>query len=192
MPMHDGRDAAGLLRARRVLVLGSPGSGKSTLSRKLSSALGLPLWSMDDLYWEAGWRRPREIDFLDRLAAVVQQERWIIDGNFDKYLGERLKRCDFAILLDISPWRCLWRFTLRAVRRRLGDKTSLPKRVAASKAKPETLDAAIFGKILRFRDATIPAMTARIEATDIPLLRMSVRDSAVLIPHIESLIEQGR
>ncbi|MFY9510843.1 MAG: hypothetical protein WAQ05_07705 [Rubrivivax sp.] len=132
------------------------------------------------------------MEFLDRLAAVVQQERWIIDGNFDKYLDERLKRCDIAILLDVPPWRCLWRFTLRAIRRRLGDKTSLPRRVAASKARPETLDTAIIGKILRYRNATLPAMTARIGATDIPLLRMSVRDSAVLIPHIESLIEQGR
>ncbi|MCW1403195.1 AAA family ATPase [Novosphingobium sp. MW5] len=35
----------------RVLVIGSPGAGKSTLSRALAERTGLPLYHMDRLHW---------------------------------------------------------------------------------------------------------------------------------------------
>lgn len=68
-----------LAEARRILVIGCPGSGKSSLAKRLSRALDLDYISMDcDFYWLPGWRkRPR--DEIDRLIAkAVAGERWIM------------------------------------------------------------------------------------------------------------------
>lgn len=42
---------------KRVLIVGSPGAGKSTLAKKLAARTGLPLTHLDDLYWNAGWEK---------------------------------------------------------------------------------------------------------------------------------------
>ena len=67
---------------RRVMVVGQPGSGKSTVARALGAATGLPVVHLDRLHWMAGWReRPRAE--RDRLFAEAEAgERWIIEGNY--------------------------------------------------------------------------------------------------------------
>jgi len=40
----------------RISVVGTTGSGKTTLARALSAQLGLPYIEMDALNWQAGWR----------------------------------------------------------------------------------------------------------------------------------------
>jgi adenylate kinase family enzyme len=40
---------------RRIMVIGSPGSGKSTFSRKLSEITRIPLIHLDKEFWNDGW-----------------------------------------------------------------------------------------------------------------------------------------
>ena len=98
---------------QRVLVIGSPGAGKSTLSRQLAERTGLPLYHMDRLHWLPGWvERDREEAF-GLVREVLAQERWIIDGNYGSTLPERLQRADTVIWLDYPTWLCLWRVLRR-------------------------------------------------------------------------------
>ncbi|HEX4423306.1 MAG TPA: hypothetical protein VH165_35595 [Kofleriaceae bacterium] len=99
------------------MILGSPGAGKTTLARRLAAASGLPLWSMDELYWEPGWRRPDEAAVARRLADAVAGPAWIIEGNYERYLAPRLARADSAVFLDVGPVRCLIRIARRGWRR---------------------------------------------------------------------------
>ena len=41
--------------AKRILILGCGGAGKSTLARRLGAATGLPVVHLDGLYWQPGW-----------------------------------------------------------------------------------------------------------------------------------------
>ncbi len=43
---------------KRILVIGSGGSGKSTFAERLAQATGLPLIHLDEVYWKAGWIEP--------------------------------------------------------------------------------------------------------------------------------------
>ena len=68
---------------RRVHVVGTSGSGKTELARRLSGILGAPHVELDDLHWLPGWReRPRD-EFREIVAGIVAQERWIIAGNYE-------------------------------------------------------------------------------------------------------------
>lgn len=92
---------------RRVLVIGCGGSGKSTFSRILSEKNNLPVVHLDKLFWKEGWINISKDEFDNLLKEELKKEKWIIDGNYDRTLKERLKRCDTVIYLDYPRRTCL-------------------------------------------------------------------------------------
>ena len=92
---------------KRVIVIGCPGSGKSTFSRKLHNITGLPLYHLDMLYWNVDRTTvPREI-FRERLQETIEKEEWIIDGNYGSTMELRMEACDTIIFLDYPMDVCL-------------------------------------------------------------------------------------
>ncbi len=94
---------------QRVLVIGSPGAGKSTLSHQLAGRTGLPLFHLDRMHWLPGWVERDRDEGRAELAGVLAQERWIIDGNYGSVLPMRLERADTVVWLDYPTWLCLGR-----------------------------------------------------------------------------------
>lgn len=103
---------------RRVLVIGSGGAGKSTLSRRLGEALQLPVLHLDAHYWQPGWVEPSREDWSRLLLVLTAADAWVMDGNYSGTLPQRLAACDTVVFLDLSRWRCLWRVARRAWRYR--------------------------------------------------------------------------
>lgn len=92
----------------RILVIGSPGSGKSTFSRALGQLTGLPLLYLDRLFWNADQTTVEAEVFDRRLAeAMAQTSQWIMDGNYARTLERRLARCDRVFFLDYPVEVCL-------------------------------------------------------------------------------------
>lgn len=94
---------------QRVLIIGSPGAGKSTFARRLTARTGLPLTHLDDLYWNPGWVKVERTLWLERLRGALGGEAWIIDGNYSSTLLRRAYRADTVIFLTLPRWQCLWR-----------------------------------------------------------------------------------
>ena len=91
----------------RIMIIGCGGAGKSTLARQLGAKLNLPVVHLDKLFWRPGWEQISREEF-DRLhREALAQEKWIIDGNYDRTMGERAKYCDTIIYLDFSRAACL-------------------------------------------------------------------------------------
>lgn len=91
----------------RIIVLGCPGSGKSTFARRLQQRTGLPLIHLDNLWWRAD-RTHVSRDAFDRaLAAALSGERWIIDGDFSRTYEARFRACDTVFFLDYDEETCL-------------------------------------------------------------------------------------
>lgn len=92
---------------KKVLVIGCPGSGKSTLSRALQKRTQLPLFYLDRMNWNPDRTTVEREVFRKRLQAVLQQEEWIIDGNYASTMELRLQACDTVIFLDYPTQVCL-------------------------------------------------------------------------------------
>ena len=92
---------------KRVIVIGSPGSGKSTFSRKLSDKTGLALYHLDNIWHLPDRTTLTREAFDEKLFAILATESWIIDGNYSRTLERRLKNCDTVFLLDYPLEVCL-------------------------------------------------------------------------------------
>ncbi len=92
---------------QRVLVIGGSGAGKTTAAVRLAAVLDLPLYHLDRLFWQPGWRELPRNQFDDALAQVVARPTWVIDGNFSRTLPQRLQAADTVLWLDFSTATCL-------------------------------------------------------------------------------------
>ena len=91
----------------RIIIIGCGGAGKSTLARKMGKKLNIPVIHLDALFWKPGWVEETQEEFDRKLAAELENTRWIMDGNFKRTLPERIARCDTVIYLDFSRFACL-------------------------------------------------------------------------------------
>ena len=96
-----------LTQSKRIMVIGCPGSGKSTLSRELHKKTNLPLYYLDMLYWNEDKTTVDSDIFKSRLNEVLSYEKWIIDGNYQSTMELRMKACDTIIFLDYDVNTCL-------------------------------------------------------------------------------------
>ena len=91
----------------KVIVIGSPGAGKSTFARKLSGVTKLPLYYLDLLWHKPDKTTVSREEFDRRLDEIIKTDRWVIDGNYPRTLETRLKECDTVFLLDYPLAVCL-------------------------------------------------------------------------------------
>ena len=91
----------------RILVIGCPGSGKTRLAKRLGEKLKLPVVHLDNLWWTGNWENVSREEFDSRLETVLEEEQWIIDGNFSRTMPLRLQYCDTIVYLDYNRWQCL-------------------------------------------------------------------------------------
>ncbi len=91
----------------KIIVIGSPGAGKSTFSRMLRDKTGLPLYYLDMIWHKADRTTVSKDEFDSKLKEIITKEQWIIDGNYQRTLEVRLKACDTVFLLDFPLEVCL-------------------------------------------------------------------------------------
>lgn len=92
---------------KRVIVIGCPASGKSTFSKKLAEATGLPLVHLDNVYFKPDGSSIAREEFDRRLGDLLSGDSWIIDGNYRRTLARRLAACDTVFLFDLPTEVCL-------------------------------------------------------------------------------------
>ena len=92
---------------KKIIVIGCPGSGKSTFSRELHDKTKIPLYHLDMLFLNADKTTVEKSVFLERLNELLDKDEWILDGNFNSTMEIRMSRCDTVIFLDYPPDICL-------------------------------------------------------------------------------------
>ena len=92
---------------KKVIIIGCPGSGKTTLAEKLNKCTGLPLFYLDAIWHKPDKTHiPRE-DFDERVSQIFSMPEWIIDGNYNRTIETRLQQCDTVFLFDLPTTVCL-------------------------------------------------------------------------------------
>lgn len=109
--------------ARRISVVGNPGSGKTATSLAIAERLGLPHVELDALFHGPNWSAPQKDEFRRRVSGTLDTlDGWVADGNYSGYLGPLvLERAELLLWLDLPLRVCLrrlWTRTLRRIRTR--------------------------------------------------------------------------
>ena len=92
---------------KKVMIIGCPGSGKSTFSKSLNSILSIPLYHLDMMYWNEDKTIVEKDVFLTRLKNALSRKSWIIDGNYMSTMEMRLSECDTVFFLDYPTDVCI-------------------------------------------------------------------------------------
>ncbi len=91
----------------KVIVIGCPGSGKTTFAEKLSKWTGLPLYYLDGIWHKSDKTHISREEFDERICDIFATEQWIIDGNYKRTIEMRLKECDTVFLFDLPTELCI-------------------------------------------------------------------------------------
>jgi adenylate kinase family enzyme len=105
---------------RRVLVVGTTGSGKTTVAAGIAAALGVPHIELDALNWEPEWREAEAAAFQARLRAALAASPagWIVDGNYlTKADHITSPSADTLVFLDLPLPVILGRLVRRTIQR---------------------------------------------------------------------------
>lgn len=100
---------------KKVVVIGSGGSGKSTFARRLGAITGLEVIHLDRIFWRPNWEETPLDEWKATVRRLTESDSWIMDGNFGGTREIRLRACDTVIFLDLPRYLCVFRALKRAI-----------------------------------------------------------------------------
>lgn len=141
---------------KKIIVVGCPGSGKSTLVFKLKELLDFPTMHLDKVYHIDNDTRITTEELIEKVDEfAASSDKWIIDGNYISTMEQRIKLADTIILLDLDSKICVENALSRSKKERQAD---MAAGFDVSKISQEFLD-----YIAKFKESTLPRIMAYYE-----------------------------
>ena len=87
---------------RRIVVVGTTGSGKTTVAAELAKRLHAPHVELDALHWGPAWTEVPDDVFRERTLEAIARDSWVADGNYHQIRDILWPRADAILWLDYS------------------------------------------------------------------------------------------
>ena len=141
----------------RIIVIGSAGSGKSTLSQKLGKVLSLPVVHLDRHYWRPNWLATPNEEWDEFLVEAASRDQWIMDGNYTRTLSIRLQAANAVVFMDMPRLLCIYRIIKRRIQYHGKTRPDLNEEC------PEKIDWAFFSWVWNFKKRSRPRIVDMLE-----------------------------
>jgi adenylate kinase family enzyme len=102
---------------RRIVVVGTTSSGKSTLANRLAEKIGAEFIDLDSLHWEPNWVEAPDEIFRERVESATSSQSWVVAGNYHVVRDIIWSRAETIIWLDYPFHIVFWRLFTRTIRR---------------------------------------------------------------------------
>jgi adenylate kinase family enzyme len=149
---YNTQKRKGRRAVKKGIVIGCPGSGKTTFAERLCRKTGLPLYHLDAIWHRADRTHISREEFDRLLGEILGRESWIVDGNYSRTLERRLLACDTVMLFDLPTETCL-----------AGAVARLGKKRPDMPWVDTELDPRLGEEIENFRSETLPEILALLE-----------------------------
>ena len=160
---------------KKAIVIGCPGSGKTTFAESLSAVTKLPLYYLDAVWHKPDRTHIERSEFDEKLAGVMQLDAWILDGNYARTLEARLQCCDTVFLFDLPTGVCLQGATARLGKGRYDmpwiDTELSPQIKQEIESFPQTVLPKIYELLERYKDGKTVIVFKSREQADAYLLK---------------------
>ena len=103
----------------RINVVGTAGSGKSTISKRIAQKLDVPYVQLDEIFWKPNWEESCDEEFFSKVEEIVSSDGWILDGNYTRTIPIKWKRVQMVVYLDLPFYIVLYRIVKRSLLRGL-------------------------------------------------------------------------
>jgi len=107
----------------KIHIIGSVGSGKTTLARNLSSKLNIPFYELDNVVWrrfKSGDKRRTDDERNEILNTIVQTDAWIVEGVHHEWVSQSFQNAEWIIFLDTDFFKRKYRITKRFILQKIG------------------------------------------------------------------------
>ncbi len=104
---------------KRICIIGPSSGGKSTLAQKLGRQTGFPVLHLDKIAHVPGtnWQRCPLEETIQKHDRFIQNECWIVEGNYRKFMPQRFERADMVIVHHFNRFGCAYRFIRRSFKK---------------------------------------------------------------------------
>ena len=157
-----------MLPGNKIIVLGCPGSGKSTFSKKLHIKTGIRLIHLDNIWWRPDRSHISREEFDRKLSEILKGDNWIIDGDYSRTYEVRFEACDTVIFLDFGIDECMGGILGRVGQKRTDipwtEQALDPELVKQVEAYEEKNRPAVLSLIEKYPDKKVLVFRSRVEA----------------------------
>ena len=99
----------------RVNVIGTSGSGKTSVARQIAKKLNIPYVELDELFWKPNWTESTDEELFPKLEKALSADGWVLDGNYTRTIPIKWKRCRMVVYLDLPFHIVLYRIIKRSL-----------------------------------------------------------------------------
>ena len=99
----------------RISVIGTSGSGKTTVSTEISRRLNLRHIELDAIHWRQGWNATPNKEFRALVEEATKGDSWVVDGNYSRVRDIVWSKAEIVVWLDLPFKIVFWRTFLRTV-----------------------------------------------------------------------------
>lgn len=115
----------------KLYIIGPAGSGKTTLSNKISRILNIEATNLDDIFWEnntMSFNNKRDEKIRNNLYnEILNKKSWIIEGAYISWPAKGFNLADKLIYLNINNITLNKRILIRFIKRKLRIENSRKK-----------------------------------------------------------------